>query len=176
MEDVWKCLAAILLCGDPEMPAGNIPEPLQAAIKEVAVEWEIMDQRETLTGEWLPWLRARRAGLASAPTLSDVDRLPSRESIAARLGFNRELRDQLDVQRFCAVRRGDEYRAVIREVDQLYEAWSTMSSARTEHYYVSARRYALAWLRDEIGPAAYYSGDWPPWVPTWRFQEVPWPR
>ena len=34
---------------------------------------------------------------------------------------------------------------------------------------ISFWQVSLRKLRDHIGPARYYAGDWGPWVPVWRF-------
>jgi hypothetical protein len=50
-----------------------------------------------------------------------------------------------------------------------HQLWDAVRDARSECYYVTARRQALQSLRTTLGPDAYYRGALPPHVPVWRF-------
>jgi hypothetical protein len=177
-------LAASLIVaapGTPYPPVATEEWPgVQAALWHVAIDWELMDPREThfmLTRpedlrEDLDILRRRCAEFRGAPLVGDSRRFPDREAVNDMISFNRALRKHIDARQHVDTDRGGAYRAALRETDRLYQVWDAVRDARCEFYYVTTRRQALKKVRDLIGAEAYQSGSLPPYVPTWRFQET----
>jgi hypothetical protein len=176
-------LAAILLTTPPGVPE---PQPtadhwpaLRDAVHQVAVEWEILDARETSylfikIEEFdadLTILRRRYQDLHDAPKLADSFRLPDRKQVLELVRFNRAFRKNLETRQQIEFDRADDLYEVIKETDRLYQTWDAVRDAKCEFLYIPARRQALKKLRDLIGEEAYAKGDLPPNIPTWRFQE-----
>jgi hypothetical protein len=176
-------LAAVLLTTPPGVPE---PRPtadhwpaLRDAVHHVAVEWEILDPRETTylfakVDEFdadLTILRRRYQDLHDAPKLADSFRLPDRKQVCELVRFNRAYRKNLETRQQIELDRAEELQEVIRETDRLYQTWDAVRDARCEFLYIPARRQAMKKLKGMIGEEAYAAGDLPPNVPTWRFQE-----
>jgi len=177
-------LAAVLLT----TPAG-VPEPTPAveqwnnvrdAVHKVAVDWEILDQRETRYimsrpddySADLNLLRRRYQELKDAPRVADSFRFPDRTAVNDLVRFNRAFRKHLDQRHELETDRSEELRLVMRETDRLYQVWDAVRDARCEFYYVTVRRQALKKLKDMLGDESYTAGTLPPNVPTWRFNEL----
>jgi hypothetical protein len=183
--NAWSfALAAALLTTPPEVPdpppdAQDWPA-VQEAIQSLAVEWEILDQREVRyvmarAEDWendIALLRRRYQELKNAPKLGDSQRFPDRNVVRDLLAFNRAYRRHLDSRQSLEQDRCHGLRAALKETDYLYQVWDSVSDARCEYYYITVRRQALQRLRTMIGPDAYNSATLPPYVPLWRFQEV----
>lgn len=177
-------LAAALLTGEPDTtvapPGQEQFATLRLALQQMAVDWEILDPRELRYVLVRPedyqadlnLLRRRLNDLADAPPLTDSVRFPDRTAINDLLAFNRAYRQNIDGRRPLVLSRWWELHAALEETDHLYHIWDTARDARCDYYYVTVRRHALKKLRDLIGPEAYYAGQMPPYVPTWRFQGV----
>jgi hypothetical protein len=174
-------LATVLLSapvGAPEpAPPAERWEAVQAAVHQVAVQWELLDPRETryvLTRAEdfqadLDFLRQRRADLEDAPKLADAARLPDKRLMADALQFNRAFRKNLDARIVWEADRAASLAEVVRETDRLYRMWDAIREAGSDCHYVTYRRLALKKLRDGIGADAYHAGEMPPCVPEWRF-------
>jgi len=177
-------LAAILITTPPGTPESCPPaerwENLRDAIHQTAVEWEILDPRETryvlsrpedFCGD-LNMLRRRYQELKDAPSAADSVRFPDRNAVNELVRFNRAFRKNLDQRQQFEVDRADALRSVIWETDRLYSIWDSVRDARCEFYYVTVRRHALKKLKEQIGDDAYMHATLPPNVPTWRFNEL----
>jgi hypothetical protein len=183
MSGAELAFAASLLVVCPGTPCPEIEREtwpqVQSAVWTVAVNWELMDPRETnfLFSRFedmksdLDVLRKRNDDLKGAPLLNDSNRFPDRAAVNEMISFNRALRNHIDSRQRWETDRGDMYRAMLRETDDLFKVWDAVRDARCESFYVTTRRMALKRLRDMLGAEAYYSGYLPPYVPTWRFQE-----
>jgi hypothetical protein len=177
-------LASVLLTTPPGVPESPPAEARWAAVRDaihaVAVDWEILDPRETryvLTrpedfSADLNMLRRRYKELSDAPRLADSFRFPERAAVNELVRFNRAYRKNLDQRQLLETDRADALRAVIWETDRLYQVWDAVRDARCEFYYVTVRRHALKRLKDLVGEEAYNRGTLPPNVPTWRFNEL----
>lgn len=177
-------LAAILLTTPPGTPEACPPQeqfaPLRDSIHQLAVEWEILDPRETRyvlsrPEDFCPdlnMLRRRYQDLKDAPRVADSLRFPDRTAVNDMVQFNRSYRKHLDERQQLEASRADALRAVMWETDRLYKVWDAVRDARCEFYYVTVRRQALKKLRDLVGDDAYLAGALPPNVPTWRFNEM----
>ncbi|MCE9534632.1 MAG: hypothetical protein K8T89_26455 [Planctomycetes bacterium] len=152
---------------------------VQAAIWTTAINWEILDPRETnfivsrredMKND-IEILRKRYNELKGAPLLNDAKRFPERAAVSEMISFNRALRNHIDGRQHLETDRGAEHRDMLFETDRLFTFWDAVRDARCDFYYVTTRRLALKRVRDLIGNDAYYSGNLPPYVPTWRFQE-----
>lgn len=178
------CLALALLASPPDTPEPPVaPEDwpaLQASLQRLAVEMEILDQREvryvlTRPEDFetdLNLLRRRYLELADAPRLADGARFPDRTTVTEYITFNRAYRRYLEARQPLEPDRTWQYREALRETDWLYQVWDAVRDARCEFYYVTVRRQALKRLRDLVGPDAYAAGQLPPYVPVWRFQDI----
>lgn len=174
-------LAATLLSapvGVPEeAPCSERWPAVQAALHRTAVEWEILDPRETRyvlaqPEEFqtdLDFLRQRRADFADVPRLADANRLPNRRLMDDYIQFNRAFRKHLDVRLLWEADRADIIGETVRETDRLYRLWDAMREAKCDFHYVTYRRQALKKLKDGLGESVYASGELPPYVPEWRF-------
>ena len=174
-------LAATLLTTPLGVPE-QVPTPdrwpgVQAAIHKTAIEWEILDPRETgyvlarledfQTD--LDILRKRYAELSDAPRVSDGGRFPDRNAVNENIRFNRAYRRNLEKRAVWESDRADLIRTVMVETDQLYAVWDAVRDARCEFYYVTVRRAALKKLRDLLGTESYDLTILPPIIPEWRF-------
>jgi hypothetical protein len=177
-------VAAMLLTIPPGIPAGcpdqqHFP-PLRDAIHQLAIQWEILDERESryvLTRPEdfctdLNMLRRRYQDLQDAPKIADAMRFPERTGVNELIRFNRAFRRNIDERRQLEVDRADSLRNVIVETDRLYQIWDSVRDARCDFYYITLRRQALKKLRDMIGEEAYNLAELPPTVPIWRFNEM----
>jgi hypothetical protein len=174
-------LAFILLTAAPDAPIPTVSAQLwpqlQNDIKRWAVQWEIYDPREErfqraadLAND-LPVLRKRYRDLADAPSVYDTVRLPVLPLAVECLSFNRAYRRALEKRMLLEGDRATLLKEVIHETDELHKIWDAIRDARCEVYYVPVRRQALKRLRDLVGPEAFYSGQFPPHVPLWRFED-----
>lgn len=174
-------LATVLLSAPAGTPE-EVPPPerwaaVQAAVHEIAVEWEILDPRETRYVLSKPedfqtdldFLRKRRLELADAPKLCDAGRLPARKLMDDYIQFNRAFRKHLDVRLLWEADRADVIGEAVRETDRLYKMWDAMREAKCDFHYVTYRRQALKKLKDGLGADVYAGGELPPYVPEWRF-------
>jgi hypothetical protein len=150
---------------------------LTRPVLTLALTWEILDPREQrsvltrpddLEGD-LPMLRRRYQDLADAPPVIDGMRFPNRECAAELLAFNRAYHAHMLRLHDAEVQKRPDVEDALAETDKLYRIWDLVRDARSELYYVSVRRQALAALREALGPACYASGALPPHVPVWRF-------
>lgn len=183
MSGAELAFAASLLVVCPGTPYPDVDRAewtqVQAAVWTTAINWEIMDPRETnfLFNRFedmksdLDVLRKRHQDLKGAPRVGDSNRFPNRTAVNEMITFNRALRTHIDGRQHLETDRGDTYRAMLRETDDLFKVWDAVRDSRCDSFYVTTRRLALKRLRDMIGADAYYAGNLPPYVPTWRFQE-----
>jgi hypothetical protein len=174
-------LAAALLTapvGTPEqVPTEGRWPVVRDAVHKTAIEWELMDPRETryvmaTRDDFEPdlnLLRKRYADLADAPKLAECQRLPDRRTVSELLKFNRAYRKYLEEREVWETDRGDVLQAAIQETDRLYRQWDAIRDAQCDFYYITVRRTALKKLRDTIGAEAFSTGHMPPYVPDWRF-------
>lgn len=169
----------------------NTPEPtpcedrwpaVRDAIHKTAVDWEIMDPRETRYlmacrddfDADLNLLRKRYIELKDAPRLSDCKLLPDRKTVNDLITFNRAFRKHLEEKLVWEQDRADVYNEAIRETDVCYRQWDAMRDAQCDFYYVTVRRAALLkakelWGKDAKGEYNYLRTEYPPYVPDWRF-------
>jgi hypothetical protein len=177
-------LAAALLSAPPGVAEITLPAPvfrrLQPALQTLAIDWEILDARESnyllRDPEALPWdlhlLHQRHRSLADAPPVQDCSRFPDPPTVAALIAFNRAYRAHLESCRAVDLGQREEVGAALEETDRLYRTWDTIREACSDYRYVKDRREALKRLRDLLGPEAYYTGPLPPSVPVWRFRTI----
>ena len=185
MPTPYDCLVAIMILsappGTPEMiPCQNTWPGIQAGVHKVAIEWEILDDREKtyifakisdFEGD-LNMLRRRHQELKDAPRVADSHRLPPRKMVNDLVQFNRAYRKHLLTRSELELDRADILNRAIMETDQLYKVWDAVRDARCEFYYVTVRRQALVKLKNMIGDEDYVLCNLPPYVPIWQFQEV----
>jgi hypothetical protein len=176
--------AAMLLSapvGTPEqVPPPDRWQTIQSAIHHTAIDWEILDARETRYvlakpedfQEDLDFLRKRRADLEEAPKVGESDRLPSRQAVNDNIRFNRAYRKNLETRMLWEPDRANVIGEAIRETERLYKMWDAIRDAKCEFHYVTVRRLALKRLMEMVGPEVYLTGELPPYVPEWRFAVV----
>jgi hypothetical protein len=177
-------LANILLVSPVGSPLPQITEEewpsLQKALQETGVNWEILDPREVKYvfsrledfSSDMDLMRKRYRELQDVPRVEDSNRFPDRSAINEMLSFNRGYRRNLESRQIIEPDRADMYGNAMRETDRLYYIWDAVRDSRCEFYYITIRRQALKKLRCFVGTADYYSGQLPPPIPTWRFQEM----
>ncbi len=177
-------LAFVLLTTPPGgvelAPEGDRWPIIQTAVQKLAMEWEILDERESKYILAKPdefsvdinLLRKRYQELKDVPRIADAMRFPDRESVNEQIRFNRAYRKTLDNRQILETDRATELQTAVRETDRLYCVWDSVRDARCDFYYVTVRRHALKKLRDSLGEDAYNVGDLPPVVPTWRFADA----
>lgn len=150
---------------------------VQSAVHRVAIDWEIMDQREKKYlivnqrdfQDDLDRLRTRYADLQGAPRLIDVTRFPNRDVVNKKIEENRSMRRDVDQRRHLETDRASGFRSAMYEIDELHEVWNALLHAKCEFYYVDVRRKALKKLLALLGTEAYATATLPPAVPIWRF-------
>ncbi len=179
-------LAAALLTGSatPELADTEALEDrfptLRMALVTLALEWEILDPRETRyvlarpedTPGDLQMLQRRFQDLADAPPLVESFRLPDRSLVNELLVFNRAYRSYLEIRQPMEIVDWSSLREVQREIDHLYQVWDCVRDAPCDYYYITVRRHAMKRLRELIGEDAYQNLELPPHVPVWRFQAM----
>lgn len=172
-------LAAALITAPPGSaeppPAADRWPAVRAALQQTAVEWELLDDRETryvLTRiedyeADLNLIRRRHADLADAPRLDDAGRFPDRATVAEFIRVNRAHRKCLETRLVWEADRADVLQEAVRQTDRLYRTWDAARDARCEFYYVTVRRQALLRLKTMLGEDAFAAGEMPPYVPEW---------
>jgi hypothetical protein len=178
-------LAAALLTAPVNTPEQTPAEEnwpaVRDALHKTAVDWEIMDPRETryvlaAREDFEPdlnLLRKRYGELADAPKLADARRLPDRRTVNELIRFNRAYRKTLEERMVWEADRCDLFCAAMQETDRMYRQWDAVRDAQCDFYYVTVRRAALKRLRDAIGADAFATGHMPHYVPEWRFTPAP---
>jgi hypothetical protein len=170
-------LAAALLSAPADAPE---PIPCEAAwpavrdaVHAVALDWQIMDPRETryvfanrtdFVAD-LNLLRKRAADLADAPRLEACKGLPERRAANELVRQNREYRCAVEARRPWEPDRADLLHDAVCDADRLYRPWDALRDAQCDFYYVTVRRAALKKLRDAIGADAFAAGRMPLAVP-----------
>jgi hypothetical protein len=153
---------------------------VRPVVQAVAVDWELLDQRETryvmnraedFAGD-LKLLRRRYGELYNAPASYECMRFPDRGLINDLLKFNRDYRQYLEIRQATEPLYWWEFHTVMMECDRIYEVWDLVRESNCDYYYVTVRRQALKKLRERIGDGSFYSGVLPPHVPVWRFARV----
>lgn len=177
-------MAAALITTPPQTQAPPAAPPevvsLRPWLQHVGLTWEILDSREVRYllsraddfSTDLNLLRRRHHDLHDAPALHECMRFPCRNEVSDLLTFNRAYRQHLETQRALNPACSWVFFETLGEVDRLYHIWDNIRDSRCEYYYVTIRRQALKRVRDQVGTAAFYNGQLPPHVPTWRFQRV----
>jgi len=179
-----ELLLAILLItglpGTPEpVPSEETFPAIREAVQKIAIDWEILDNRETSYifskrsdfESDLNLLRRRYQDFKDAPRLEESNRLPERKLVNELVQFNRGFRKHLVDKHVLEQDRAEAYEAVMIETDRLYKVWDAVRDARCEFYYVTVRRQALLRLKEMLGDDEYQAVNLPPNVPTWRFHE-----
>ena len=176
-------LASFLLTippGVPEPVPGEETWPtLRESIRTVAIDWEILDPRENSfiladRSEFpndIDLLRRRYRELRDAPRLVEAQRLPSLAFVEQACRFNRRFQEHLERRAAFELDRSYVLGIVISENERLYQFWDTVRDVRCDYHFVVCRRFALKQIRDMLESEAYLSGNFPPPVPTWRFNE-----
>lgn len=174
--------AALLLTAPETAPVPAV-EPqqwqmLRRSVRVLALQWELLDPREDRFQRPEHFaldvnvVRRRHQELVAAPRLQDGCRFPDKASVGQMLTFNRNYKRHLELMKPLLPDQSATVRAALNETDQLYRIWEKVYDARSEIYYIPVRRQALQQLRELVGDEAYYTGQLPPHVPIWRFQEV----
>jgi hypothetical protein len=153
---------------------------VRPVLQAVAIDWELLDPRETryvlsrpedFAGD-LKLIRRRYGELHDAPPSQDCMRFPDRNLVNDLLKFNREYRQYLEARQATESMYWWQLRETMIECDRLYQVWDMVRESNCDYYYVTVRRQALKQLRDTIGEQAFYSGVLPPHVPVWRFARI----
>ena len=169
---------AVLIAPVPGGEAFAAPEHVCVwrTVQETALSLELLDPRETRyvmsrPGDFdadVVLLRRRMHELSGTPPLADAWRFPTADVAHQYLAHNRTLHRDLTLRR-DAMGGHLGLDAALAETERLYKVWDAVRDARSEFYYVSVRRQALAHLLQMIGPDAYHKAQLPPPVPGWSF-------
>jgi hypothetical protein len=141
----------------------------------VALRLEVVGPHERWVDDFhseLCYVRRHWRALTSAPPLCDGDRLPPLPIIKQCRDFNHAYQRCLDLRRQVLLYREAELTGALDEARRLCCVWSLMETAACPTQSWAYRRRALLALREQLGPEAYYSGEMPPCVPLWRFQDL----
>lgn len=155
-------IAAALLTTPPNIVMDDVDDSLKPAVIQLAIEWEILDDREARYGidsDTLNLLRQRYIHLRNAPRICEADRLPSVETAKEWIAFNRLYNAWMEDISACRPELAEEMRHRIAENDTLHEIWVNILDARTSMFGTPFRRAALMKIPEEI----------PPGVAQWRF-------
>ena len=176
-------LLAVVLLSNPQGTAdppnlASMHAQLARPLQTIAVQWQILDPREVKDILARPedflsdlsLVRRRYRELANAPAVEDSQRFPDRALVNDLLAFNRAYRQYIDVRQPVELVHWWELRVTLQETERLYQIWDQVREANCDYYYVGVRRTALKKLRELVGDEAYYSGNLPPVVPSWRFR------
>jgi hypothetical protein len=106
------------------------------------------------------------------PPVSDCMRFPPKEFANEALAFNNKFQNNIKEEARLYSHKIKFYLNVLKEAQELYSVYEAVKQANSEFYYVHVRRKSLAKLKELIGDEAYYKGELPPCVPTWRFREL----
>lgn len=179
-------ISAMLLMSPLEISDAEKAEEIQnnailsPFVQMIALNLEILDPRENQYvllrsadfSSDVKLLNKRFKELSDAPLVYDSMRFPDRLVIQEMLGFNRAYRQHLSARVNLESAFVVDLHAVIKETDQLYQVWDYIRDSRCEYYYITVRRHALKKVLESIGTEAFYSGVYPPSVPTWRFAAI----
>lgn len=181
-----KAIGITLLSLPKGTPLGTLNPELKAlisiSIQEVALDLEIMDPRERRyimvpqkdedMQTDLDMLRVRQIDFKDAPPLSDTERLPERAYANQLCSFNRSFRTVITNRMEFELDRIPLFSEVLAETDTCYRAWDLIRDAKCEFFYNTVRRQAMKRLKQEMGATAYEQGNWPDFVPRWRFNDL----
>ena len=166
-------LAVILTGHDTEPPCPR------EALYAVAIQLEVMDDREL---KWWgkPWsgmeandvklLHERYKLLHDAPPACDAVRFPPRDICTEIIAWNNTyicyLQDRMKLF------HEDWIDDAIADSKRIIAVYDIVRDCKCDYYYITARREALAKLRDTVGSWNYYSGTLPPVAPVWHFRRI----
>jgi hypothetical protein len=166
--------------GTPEQAPTSERWPVMvAAVRWVAVDWEIMDEREGLPrsnpllfqGD-IDELRMRRIELAEAPRLNEAAWLPTLQAANNNITFNRAYRNGLIQRLQWEPDRADTIITALDETEQLNQMWNAIREAKSDSCWTPYRRRNLAELKRLMSEEDWQACVLPPYVPDWRFQQA----
>jgi hypothetical protein len=160
---------------------------LRKAIQEQAIIMQLLDRRETSyimakesdAESDLRLIRRRRCDLKDAPFVEEAAvRFPDRKLVNEYVMFNRAYRKTILERSQLEQDRVNIINAVVIETDECYKHWDAMRDARCEFYYITVRRTALLKFKTAMlnyknaeGISYWETGEIPPSIPYWRFNE-----
>lgn len=180
-------LAAMLITGISPITkedCKNIHIEVLNSVQELAVKWEIMDEREKryilVNKEEFPKdlevirKRYKEFELENVPKVNESNYIPlSRPQINEMVKFNRSYLKHLEQRKAMELDRTEMLGVVIRETNELYNIYDFLRDAKCEFYYTTVRRTALGKLKNKLTNDQFYGiKPIPPVVPLWRFQEI----
>ena len=181
---MYEIIAACLLSMSPGTSTFYFEDSewreLQSALWTTAINWEILDSRETSymfsqRGSFendLKVMQQRYVDLKGYPLMKDITwRFPDRKTCQERLTFNRAFRIKVDGLLALETDRRDFNSLVLAETDFCWKVWDNIGDSTIDSFYVTSRRFAIKRLILQIGAENFYNGNIPPFVPTWRFRE-----
>src|SRR5262245_56612848 len=181
MGPCYLLLASAMLTASPDaMPpekSGTWHAAVAPGMRLIALEWQILDARElgrilvdpAAFAKDLKTLQEQLCKLQHAPLLEERGRFPSLKLVELLIANNRKYHTELHHRLEIDPLHAEELRDAMNEAEELFRAWDTLRVALTQHYYVDYQRQALDRLRAQLGLTAFYRGDMPPALPTWRF-------
>ncbi len=169
--------AVLLLTAQPgqyePLPTEEAFPAIRDGVHQIAVQWEILDTRETsyifhsLSSfqSDLDLLRRRRLDFAGCPPVSECGKFPDRYVCNRIIEGNRLERCELLQRRDLERDRQELFESRIVELDSEYRILDACRDAWADMYYITVRRHALRRLRDTLGEENYQMGLLPGWAP-----------
>lgn len=172
-------LSAFLIIASP--PGTGLDHQLDPVslfvVTSLAVELQILDRRGVrwIDGEQrdIDHIRSNWQDLYDAPPLCYNEAFPPSDCIWEFLVFNHGYRDHLQSVTRNSALYEEEYDDAIEETMILYRFWDAARDSQMEYMQVDNRRRKLKMAMEIIGKDNFHSLKWPPYVPLWRFTEIP---
>lgn len=163
---------AWLLILDPTtpIPPDIRPELVEAEVRRIAVAAEWADEGEIVS---LNDVRRRRREMAGYPDTSHANRFRyDRNVVRPWLRFNAAYTHYCREQAETDLALADHWNRLAAEAERLYWVWDAVDDCQPGER-VERRRRALQQLRTLLGDEAFEAGRLPPYIPLWRFREMP---
>jgi hypothetical protein len=173
---VWDLYVAALILWpvEPAVSSQQCPEAW-AALKQISLDLELVGSHENWASDFRSELRYVRhywRTLQDAPRLGDCFCLPPNCVVADLCKLNEQYQCHLQMQQIIHAHNSDDLTEALREARHLYGVWDAVRRATAPNQAWAYRRRTLRQLREMLGDNAYYSGQLPPCVPLWQFQEI----
>lgn len=154
----WLVAVSLLVtpADTPEVtPTEDFPS-LRECLVTLAVEWELLDPRETTHTFTQPadflsdldLMRRRYAELRDAPRVVECLRYPPRWYAEEMMALNREVKRYVETIANCYPAQAGECGIWLRSLDASYHYWDLVRDAQVDYYHTTVRRRALRLLKE----------------------------
>lgn len=182
MDSLTNLVVAYALLTSPPQDPGYVPNLLTGVcVANVAVQLQVLDPKEVPytfnqagnTDTDLRMLQERWQKLRYAPRLEAAECLPDRAYVREQMSLNSIYQQQLRVRSgMLSEDLQAEIRPVIEDLERRWLLYDKISDATCPYYYISTRREALLSIVEMVGPADFYSRNFPPALPLNFFEEI----